>query len=82
MEKCGCEELPLAQGQGHRPRAPGCDRAGAAQRSYPMPEVWDGGREEQPYQGAAAAQAQEGREELLHVEGQEGRPLGDTPCPS
>ena len=42
-EKCGCDELPLAQGQGQRPRAPGCDRAGAAQRSYPMPEVWDGG---------------------------------------
>ena len=31
------------------------------------------------FKGAAAAQAQEGREELLHVQGQEGRPRGDTP---
>ena len=32
-----------------------------------------GGREEQPHiQGAVAARAQEGREELLHVQGQEG----------
>ena len=33
------------------------------------------------FKGAAAAQAQEGREELLHVQGQEGRPRGDTPHP-
>ena len=40
-----------------------------------MPEVRGGGLEEQPQvQGAAAARAQEGREELLHVQGQEGRP--------
>ena len=33
------------------------------------------GQEEQPHmQGAVAAQAQEGREELLHVQDQEGRP--------
>ena len=33
-----------------------------------------GGREEQPHvQAAAAAQAQEDQEELLHVQGQEGR---------
>ena len=32
------------------------------------------GQEEQPHiQGAVAAWAQEGREELLHVQGQEGR---------
>ena len=29
----------------------------------------------------AAAWAQEGREELLHVQGQEGRPWGDNPHP-
>ena len=40
-----------------------------------MPKVRGGGREEQPHmQGAAAVQLQEGREELLHVQGQEGRP--------
>ena len=33
-----------------------------------------GGREEQPHiQGAAAARAQEGREERLHLQGQEER---------
>ena len=46
-----------------------------AETSYPMSEVRGGGREElPPVQGAAAAQAREGREELLHVQGQEGRP--------
>ena len=40
----------------------------------PSPEVRVGSREELPYvQGAVAAQVQEGREELLHVQGQEGR---------
>ena len=39
----------------------------------PKPEARGGGREEQPHiQGAVAAQAQEGLEELSHVEGQEG----------
>ena len=47
----------------------------AAETSYPTPEVRGGGREEQPHvQGAAAARAQEGGKELLHVQGQEGRP--------
>ena len=40
----------------------------------PTPEARGGGREEQPHvQGAVAAWAQEGLEELSHVEGQEGR---------
>ena len=40
----------------------------------PMPEARGGGREEQPHiQGAVAARAQEGLEELFHVQGQEGR---------
>ena len=40
------------------------------------------GREDQPHvQGAVAARAQEGLEELSHIEGQEGRWWGDTPCP-
>ena len=57
-----------------------------AKRSYPMPEVRGCGweelpnargqglrKEEQPQvQGAVAARAQEGREELLHSQGQEG----------
>ena len=40
----------------------------------PTPEARGGGREKQPHiQGAVAVQAQEGLEELSHVEGQEGR---------
>ena len=40
----------------------------------PKPEAKGGGGEEQPHiQGAVAARAQEGLEELSHVEGQEGR---------
>ena len=47
----------------------------APERSYPKPEIRGGGREELPHvQGAVAVQAQEGREKLLHVQGQEGRP--------
>ena len=49
-------------------------RTSAAERTYPMSEVRGGGREELPHvQGAVPAQAQEGLEELSHVEGQEGR---------
>ena len=40
----------------------------------PKPEAKGGGGEEQPHiQGAVAARAQEGLEELSHIEGQEGR---------
>ena len=45
-------------GQGRRLWVPGCDGAGAAERSYHTPEVRGGGLEEQPHiQGAVAAQA-------------------------
>ena len=58
-------------------------RPGAvAKRSYPSPEAMGNGQEEQPHiQGAVAARAQEGLEELFHVQGQEGRQKGDTPHP-
>ena len=40
----------------------------------PTPEPRGGGQEDQPHvQGVVAAWAQEGLEELSHVEGQEGR---------
>ena len=40
----------------------------------PKPEARGGGWEEQPHvQGTVAAWAQEGLEELFHIEGQEGR---------
>ena len=52
-----------------RPRA-----AAAAGRSNRRTEARGGGWEDQPHvQGAVAARAQEGLEELSHVEGQEGR---------
>ena len=84
----GQEELLHVQGQGQRPRVPGCNGAGTAERSYPSPrsgmaagrsyptsEVRGGSREELPHlQGAVAARMQEGLEELLHIQGQEGRP--------
>ena len=49
-------------------------RSGAvAGRSYPTPEAKGAGWEDQPHvQGAVAARAQEGLEELSHFEGQEG----------
>ena len=46
----------------------------AAGRSSRRTEARGGVREDQPHvQGAVAARAQEGLEEILHVEGQEGR---------
>ena len=49
-------------------------RSGAAAgRSYPVPKARGGGREEQTHvRGVVAAWAQEGLEELSHIEGQEG----------
>ena len=52
----------------------GCDGAGLTERRHPESEARGGGREETPHvQGAVAARAQEGLEELFHVQGQEGR---------
>ena len=53
---------------------PPCPRPRAvARRSNPMPEARGSSWEDQPHvQEALAARAQEGLEELSHVEGQEG----------
>ena len=70
----GQEELPHVRGQGQWPRMPGCDGAGIAKRSYPTSDVRGGRLEELPHlQGAVAARAQEGLEELFHIQGQKGR---------
>ena len=54
----------------------------AAERHYPMSKVRGSSQQEQPHiQGAVAVQVQEGLEELLHVQGQEGLRWGDTPHP-
>ena len=75
------------QDQGQWLRVPGCDAVGMAERSYPSlssgvvagssypkPGARGGGWEDQSHvQGAVAARAQVGIEELSHVEGQEGQ---------
>ena len=67
------EQLPNIRSQGQNLGGSHA-RGVATKRSYPTSEVRGGGREELPHvQGAVAAQAQEGLEELLHVQGQEGR---------
>ena len=54
---------------------PGCDGTGTAKRNYPTSEARGGGREELPhFQGGVAAWAEEGLEELYHVQGQKGQP--------
>ena len=55
VHKCGREELPHVQGQGQRPRVPGCDGAGMAERSYLS------------LRSGATARRSCGREELPHV---------------
>ena len=70
------EELPHVQVQGRQWRGATLHpRLGtAAERSYPMPEARGCGREQQPHlQGVVAVWAQEGLEELFHVQGQKGR---------
>ena len=50
-----------------------CHLSYFAERKNPTPKVRGGGPEEQPHvQGVVAVRAQEGRGELLHVQGQEG----------
>ena len=59
----------LPRGATLRPRS-----GAAAGRRHPTSKVRGGGQEEQPHvQGVVAARAQEGLEELSHVEGQERR---------
>ena len=71
----GGEELPHVQGQGRRPRVPGCDSTGAAERSYPRSKVRGCGWEELPLPEARGG----GWEELPLARGQ-GRWLrGVTP---
>ena len=75
------EELPHVRGQGQKPGGPHALEE-VAKRNYPTFEVRSGSWEELPdvrgqellhLQGAVAARAQKGLEELFHVQGQEGR---------
>ena len=61
-------------GREELPHAPKPEARGGGQEEQPTPEARAGGQEDQPHvQGAMAARAQQGLEELSHVEGQEGR---------
>ena len=61
------------RGREEIPHTPSPRPVAAGRRSYPTPEARGGSREDQPHvQGAVVARAQEGLEELSHVEGQEG----------
>ena len=71
----GAAECQAATAQVQQRGATQLPRPGAAAgRSYPHPEARGGGLEEQSQvQEAVAARAQEGQEELVHNQGQEGR---------
>ena len=72
----GREELPHVRGQRQQPggATPRPRSGAAAKRSYSTPEARGSGCVDQPHiQGAVAAWAQEGLEELFHLEGQEVR---------
>ena len=72
----GGEELPHIRGRGGavERRYPASEVRGSNKRSYPTPEARGSGWEDHTHvHGAVAAGAQEGLEELSHVEGQEGR---------
>ena len=67
---------PHILGQGQQPRgATPCPRSvPAAWRTHHTPEVRGSSWEEQSQvQGVVDVQGQEGREELLHIQGQEGQ---------
>ena len=77
VRRGGREEIPSVRGQGRRPGGatprPHARGQGGGLEEQPTPEARGGGREDQPHvQGAVAARAQEGLEELSHIEGQEG----------
>ena len=62
---CGLEELP---------QAPKPEASGGGWEEQSTPEARGGSQEDQPHvHRALAVRAQEGLEELSHVEGQEGR---------
>ena len=71
----GDRELQAATAQGAAERSYTISEVGvAAEWSYPTSEVRGGSLEKLPHiQGVAAARVQEGRKELLHIQGQEGR---------
>ena len=77
---------PASEVRGDDKRSyPASEVRGGGRKEIPhpaKPEARGGGWEDQPHvQGAVVARAQEGLEELSHIEGQEGRWWGNTPRP-
>ena len=70
----GQEELPHVRGQRQRPRVPGCDSVGTAEKSYPNPRSGAAARRSYPTSEVRGRS----REDLM-PEGQ--RPRGVTPRP-
>ena len=72
----GATPRPRSGGAAER-RYPASEVRGGGQEEIPQaptPKARGGGRDDQPHlQGAVAARAQEGLEELSNVEGQEGQ---------
>ena len=67
------QEDPMPKGWRPRGVTPRPRSGAAAGRSYPTSEVRGGGQEDLPHlQGAVAAWAQDGLEEVFHVQGQKG----------
>ena len=67
------QEDPMPEGRWPRGATLRPRPGAVAGRTYPSPEARGGSQEEQPhFQGAVAARAQEGLEELFHVQGQKG----------
>ena len=67
-------ENPMPEGRRARGVTPRLRSRAAVERSYPASKARGGSREAQPYlQGAVAAWAQEGLEELFHIQGQKGQ---------
>ena len=65
------ESYPMSEVRGS---GPGCQAATAQEPLRGASKVRGGGWEEQPHvQGVVAVRAQEGLEELLHIQGQEGQ---------
>ena len=73
----GQEELPHVRGQGQRPRVPGWNSAGTAEKSYPSPR--SGAAVGRSYPTSEVRDG--GWEELPHARGQGRRPGGPTPRP-
>ena len=85
----GQEELPHLRGQGQRPRVPGCNGSGTAEKNYPSPMsgAAAGRSYPCPRPGAVVERTnttskerwlRRRRRAYRHVEGQEGRRWGDT----